>query len=215
MEEYKLNPEGFLPVKQKVLKIGLIKMVGFIILITVLSFSFADGNPPSNTIRDVFILFGSLFLVNDLLKIIRQIRKMQKEWASYTLKLEDNRLIKTQIGHPDVEINANEINKIMELPNSGLSVQTGSPDKYLFIPSTINNYFGLRQNLLQYQTIEVNPLSTDAGITSNLIFHKRGLKTFVKTLAAGFGTIVALYLGFIILVLLISHIDYKEGNSSI
>jgi uncharacterized membrane protein SpoIIM required for sporulation len=143
----------------------------------------------------IYYVILPLVIIYELIKQIFVINKMKKEWDTYRLLFSSDSLYKTQYKNVDKTIMRESIRRVIEIPNSGLSVQTIDASNYIFIPKTLENYELCRGELAKWCPIEESPIS--------LASLNEFFKNTIKGLGFFFGGIILLIITLFIVILLL------------
>jgi hypothetical protein len=153
METYTLAPEGFQPLKRR--------MIGFSVVIVVfivaavyfpwLPTAAAQASSASGLINLLVIFFITLVMA---FQVTRGIRQQNRRWLSYKLTLSPTDVTKTQDELPVVTIPFEEITQLQEFANEGLSVRTARRHDFIFIPVSLNGYEEVKSRLAHIREIE-------------------------------------------------------------
>jgi uncharacterized membrane protein len=158
MREYKLSQEFFTQMKKRIL----IFAVPFMILAAVVglwisgSWIAREGDKSYLT-SPVFFTVVVLIIIVLIFSIRRSLRQQQQLWSSYRLITDENSIKRTQGGIPDITITNNEITKITEVSELGLTVYTSIASRRLGIPKTLENYSEFRLELTKRHVIDSAP----------------------------------------------------------
>jgi hypothetical protein len=109
--------------------------------------------------NDIWYLILPAVIVYEVVKQTMDFIKLRKEWCSYRILLNAEGIQKTQHKKADISIMKEDITRIVEIPGSGMSIQTQNAGNYLFIPVTLENYELCRNELLKWRTIEETPVT--------------------------------------------------------
>jgi hypothetical protein len=190
---YKLSIEAFKPLKRKLiiqaLLFSLIPLFFFIFVLSTIGsllFSFPIL---------IFFLFG---VIKELVKI----RKTEKEWTSFSILLGEETIKKVQVKSPIIEVNYDEIVRLVEIPSSGISIQTHDPSKAIYIPFHLEGYDEIKGQLMKYKPIETSAVGVHDTLTTTLI-SIQPKRTIVKSLFLSSLAIVAPFLIFLLILFLI------------
>ena len=147
--EFLLKRDVFKKMLKKHILFQLCLIIG---LLTILYFAL-------KSVEEIYFIIAPLVLIYELTKQTFVIIKMKKEWYTYRLSLSNDGIYKTQYKKIDVTIMGKNIKKIIEVPNSGLSVETHDAHNYIFIPSYLESYEIVRSKLTKWCTIEESIIS--------------------------------------------------------
>ena len=81
------------------------------------------------------------------------------ECYTYRILLDNNSIYKTQYKKVDITIMCENIKRVAEAPNSGLSVQTHDEHNFIYIPKSLENYEIIRIKLAKWCPIEESIIS--------------------------------------------------------
>ena len=155
MSEYKLSPAFFAKLQKRSLYLGLPFMiasvaVGLWISITLIA-----------RVGDKSFLTSPCLYITILLCIVvvifswrRSVRQQIQMWSSYRLVTNENSIKRTQDGLADMMINYNEIFKVIEAPERGLTIYTPKSSQRINVPRTLENYSEFRLELSRRIIIE-------------------------------------------------------------
>ncbi|CAN7708250.1 hypothetical protein LJR153_005807 [Paenibacillus sp. LjRoot153] len=145
------------------------------------------------------VLFACMFLYY-LVKAIRNLGKVRKDWFTFRIVLSEQSLIKKQNKVPDMTLYLNDISRIVQVAG-GLSVETRTPSNHVFIPSYLENYEGLVERLRPYCVIEESPISS-VGVPSEYALKQHITpKTIWKKLFVGIGIAAGIFILFILAII--------------
>jgi hypothetical protein len=142
--------------------------------------------PLSGVLLPLFLIF---FLYN-LIKVIVRLLRIRRDWYSFRIIRAEGSITKKQHNTPDLEILDEEISRIVQI-TGGLSIQTNTPEKFIFIPSSLNSFNELVFELNHTKIVEVSPI-TSVGVPAehSLLQHvKKGAGSAVRTSLILFGII--------------------------
>lgn len=136
MAIFKLNPNGFSEVRNKTIinssVFGLSAGAAGILI------SSQSNDPqPGSIYISIFMMLMLLGIVgNTQIKIIKRLRQ---QWESYQLTINDENVIQTQAGFPDMEIPKAEIREVIEFLGGAIIIKTALQESFIAIPSAIND----------------------------------------------------------------------------
>jgi hypothetical protein len=191
MSMYQLSYESFQTIKKKLLlQLCLYQLIPCVFLAYLFS-SFGS--------MKMVVPFLIIFFAIGFVKEFFNVKRREKEWTTFSIYLEDLAIKKTQFKSPDIHILFDEINRVVEIPNSGLSIQTNDPAKYLFIPIQLEGYEKVRHHLMTVKPIETSPVGVDnlqtfQSINQKKSFWKILMTESLKAIAPLFVFLVILFL---------------------
>jgi hypothetical protein len=191
MSMYQLSNDSFQSIKKNLLlQLCLYQLIPCVVL------SYLFSSMGSMKMVVPFLIF---FFAIGFVKEFFKVKRREKEWTSFSIHLEDLAIKKTQFKSPDIHILFDEINRVVEIPNSGLSIQTNDSAKYLFIPIQLEGYEKVRQRLMTVKPIETSPVGVDnlqtfQSINQKKSFWKILMKESLKAIAPFFVFLVILFL---------------------
>jgi hypothetical protein len=112
-----------------------------------------------SSILEIYYIIAPLVLIYKLISQTFVIIKMKKEWYTYRILLTKDGIYKTQYKKVAITIMSENIKRIIEIPNSGLSIQTHNEHNYLYIPTSLENYEIIRSELVKWCPIEESIIS--------------------------------------------------------
>jgi hypothetical protein len=141
------------------------------------------------SVEGIYYVILPLVLIYEFIKQTFAVNKMKKEWYTYRILLCDDSINKTQYKKVDMTIMRENIRRVIEIPNSGLSVQTHDASIYIFIPMTLENYELCRNELAKWCPIEESPISSASINNETIQFRLASNNTneFFKKVMKGFG----------------------------
>ena len=155
------------------------------------------------SVEGIYYLIAPLVFIFELIKQIFVIIKMKKEWYTYRILLSNDSIHKTQYKKVHITIMRESIKRIIEIPNSGLSVQTHDEHNYIYIPRTLESYEIIRNELSKWCPIEESTISLPASNSEAIQFRlasrnkndsfikiKKGIGIFLVGFLALFVTLV-------------------------
>jgi len=170
----------------------------------------------------VYHLIGSIESTQSILiaivlgKVLFSLRKLwnhRKEWLSYSLQLNDETIARKQ-GSSEVVLFRNEVSRMMEIPNSGLFIQTAEKQRHLFIPFSVEKYSRVKALLMEWAPIEINPTAASVNMNESMQLRLSRGKTpwrqQVRYVAIAAGTILVLLA---VLVIVTSSIMSNVGGN--
>jgi hypothetical protein len=192
MSTYQLSKDSFQSIKKKLL---LQLMLYQLIPCIVLSYLFSSIGSLQMVVP--FLIF---FFAIGFAKEFFNVKRREKEWTTFSIHLEVLAIKKTQFKSPDIHILFDEINRLVEIPNSGLSIQTSDPGKFLFIPIQLEGYEKIRHRLMTVKPIEISPIGVDNLQTLQSINQKN---SFWKILLSESLKVIAPFLIFIVMMFIL------------
>lgn len=155
-----------------------------------------------SSFEEIYFVILPLILIYELIKQIFAFVKLKKEWYTYRILLSNDSIHKTQYKKNDITIMRENITRVIEIPNSGLSVQTRDMNNYIYIPRTLDNYELCRAELAKWCPMEESPISSvsfnDEATQFRLASHNKN--NFFKNIMKGMGVILG---GFILLIVIL------------
>jgi hypothetical protein len=152
--------------------------------------------------EDMYYVILPLFLIYEMIKQTLDFIKLKKEWYTYRILLDEESIHKTQFKKDDIAIMREDIRRIIEIPKSGLSVQTHNTTNCLFIPKTLEDYEACRAELAKWYTIEESPI-TPPSLTNEAAQFKLASQSKSRvfdSIMKGVGIVLG---GFILLVIVL------------
>lgn len=144
---YSLKPEGFEPLKRKLILRGI--GVGLLASGTVFAIQLLTGklSLPVLALALPIIVFA-------LVRGIRRGLNMQRDgWSSYRLVVADDFVIKQQANMPDVEIELGEIAKLIQT-HAGIEIKTRDRLRVILVSSSLDGYDEVTTTLRQWRDFE-------------------------------------------------------------
>ena len=195
--EFLLKRDVFKKMLKKHILFQLCLIIG---LLTVLYFAL-------KSIEEIYYIIAPLVLIYELTKQTFVIIKMKKEWYTYQLSLSDDGIYKTQYKKIDVTIMGENIKKIIEVPNSGLSVETHDAHNSIFIPIYLESYEIVRSKLAKWCPIEESIISQPSMNSEDFQFRlaSGNKNNFFRKMKKGVGFLLGGFLAlFITLFILVT-----------
>ena len=158
------------------------------------------------SMEEIYYIIAPLVLIYELIKQIFIIIKMKKEWYTYRILLSNDSIYKTQYKKVDITIMRENIKRVIEIPNSGLSVQTQDENNYIYIPKSLESYEIIRSKLTKWCPIEESTISTPSSNSEAFQFRlaSRNKNDFYIKIKKGIGILLGGFLAlFITLVILV------------
>ena len=203
MNEYSLKRESLKILLKKIIPTSLLSLLLPIILYFILKSSLIGS--PINGLLTLFFLF--LFLYN-LIKESIKIYRTRRDWLSFKIIISNDSIMKHQRNIPEVIISIDQIERVAQV-TGGVSIQTDDPQKFIFVPSDIENYEELTSNLNTYRPIEVSPItSVRMSPEYTLKQHIKpgtALKKLFIGIGIGFGVLLSFFLLIIGLIYFLTH----------
>lgn len=86
-------------------------------------------------------------------------RSTKKMWNSYRLEMWPDGLRRTQNRLPEIAISREEVIAVEEMPGRGVTIRTADSERFIFVPTAVNDYKELRSELAAWAPVNVLPLS--------------------------------------------------------
>jgi peptidoglycan/LPS O-acetylase OafA/YrhL len=111
------------------------------------------NNQPFNAAPFVLIFIAAILVFS----IWNAWRQQSKLWRSYQLNVGASAITREQMGLSPITIQRDEIVKIIELPEQGLSICTTDHSQRIDVPITLEGYAELRACLNEWRPLETPP----------------------------------------------------------
>ena len=157
--ELKLTESYFIKINNKInyfiLPMMLIALIG----------GFVIGMEDSEINVSIIIIAATILIVGYL--SLNKAKKMQKsKTESYTLIIDDERIVRSQDGFGTIEIKKEEISEIIEYEGGSVVIKSDGENKEITIPKEIESFEELKSTLHQWSQIE---LRSSSKIRNNVI----------------------------------------------
>jgi hypothetical protein len=146
---FRLPPEAFEQERARVLRGFYAAYLMALIGATTFGFRALDFSPGA----PLFISIGAVTLCLMLSMsiafwgIFRGLRLRKRRWNSFELEVTDSELIRREADVPDLIIRRDEITGCDETVDRGLFIKTGHPDRFVFVPASLDGYNELKAEL--------------------------------------------------------------------
>jgi hypothetical protein len=198
LQTYKLIPEAFKEIKQKMYLQSLKRIIVLMILFAVASIYL------KSILGELHFIFISMVIVYFVFKILGDlynIRRKKKEWISYILKIDNSSIVKCQFNQKEIKINLEDVSNIIDIPSTGLSIESSFENKLIFVPYALEEYEVLKEKLNQVHPIKTSHVKVkDPALTSIFAiqplkspFHI--LKKLLISFVIGIGTLFIIVVG--------------------
>ena len=95
-----------------------------------------------------------LVLIIAFFAIKRTIRRLREVWSTYSLTIDDDFILRTQLHHADIKIHKDEIKTIKKSFTGDLVVKSSDWRKFLIIPRSLNGLEEVERLLSQWKPIK-------------------------------------------------------------
>jgi hypothetical protein len=151
MQEFRIQNNGFNEVKKRLIVTMSIMFTTIFVIVILIPALMSDDSSRLNTMPYVLLLFLAICIFS----ITTGIKRQRPIFESFTLKIDDEKIVREKVNTPTLTIYHNEISKITKLANGGFVVQGKSKLNQLTIPPQIENHELLEAKLNQIKTITV------------------------------------------------------------
>jgi hypothetical protein len=144
--------------------------IAVLLIAITMRFSFSDEEPYPRTL--IWILtYLFLVLVAGTGLAVRSARRL---WSAFHIELENDCLRRVQSRLPDVSITREETTEIEEMPGRGLTVRTADSEKFIYVPTAVEDYAALRAELATWKPVNTLSIATTwtrqwAGVTAAML----------------------------------------------
>ena len=152
MKTYHLSALFFAGLKRRVFLFGVPLLVLAAGAGVVIYFA-NPNNQPFNAAPFVLILIAAMLVFS----VWNAWRQQCKLWKSYQLNVGASAITREQMGLSPITIQRDEIVKIIELPEQGLSICTTDHAQRIDVPITLEGYAELRACLNEWRPLETPP----------------------------------------------------------
>ena len=163
------------------------------------------------SVEEIYYIIAPLVLIYELIMQTFVIIRMKKEWYTYRILLSNDSMYKTQHKKDDITIMRENIKRVTEIPNSGLSVQTQDEHNCIYIPKSLESYEIIRSKLTNWCAIEESAISQPLSNSEAFQFRlaSRNKNDFFKKVKKGIGILIggflALFITLLVLVILLER----------
>jgi hypothetical protein len=173
LQTYKLIPDAFMYIRKRLYLQSLKSIIVMIILFATISYYM------KSLLGDLSFIFYILltgYLILRIFKDYISIRRKWKEWTTYIIKIDNSTITKSQLNQKETTINLEDVSKIIEIPSTGLLIQSSFDNKIIFIPNSLNKFEVIKAKLHQIKPFESSSINVkDPAITT--IFAIQPLKS--------------------------------------
>ncbi|MFD2614973.1 hypothetical protein [Paenibacillus gansuensis] len=152
MKQYHLKRDSFNKVMKSYTPFIAATLAGPIIMMLLL-YPLLGDILGAGTVTTLVLLYFAYAIVRILIKI----NKARRDWFSYLIIWDENYITKKQHKTQDLTILMSEITRIVQVAG-GVSIQTGDPQRFLFVSSELEEYPGFLGRLNAIHVIEVSTL---------------------------------------------------------
>jgi hypothetical protein len=152
MKTYHLSPLFFEGLKRRLFVFGIPLMVLAAGAGVILYFA-NPNNQPFNAAPFILAFIAAILVFS----IWNAWRQQCKLWKSYQLNVSESAITREQMGFSPITITRDEIAKIIERPDQGLSIYTTDHSRRIDVPATLEGYGELRTCLNGWDLLETPP----------------------------------------------------------
>jgi hypothetical protein len=151
MYQFKIRPGSFCEIKNRLLLRTMIISIIAVITGIYISLINTDDETPKLMVFSVSILLSMLAIGYS---VNRGLRRYETVFQSFTLLVGENKVVRRQLGVPNVIIYANEVSKVERKKNGNIVIKGTRRAQVIAIPAQIENYEGLEQLLSQMKVFK-------------------------------------------------------------